>query len=214
MGSGFRFGRGRRHGAEAQGPLAVLEPVGRPPDVDDGGVVEQPVQDGAGDRRVPAEYLAPLHEALVAGEDDGSALVTPGDQLEEEGGLPGLKGKIAHFINDQDGVLGQGEEPVLQGVGGERGHQTPPQLVRRDPEIEGAVTARARAMETDILAECELGKQVLTLRAEKENLLDTVWLATSSSQIKELWEQVNTLLELKPTPLEEKALTIAPVELE
>lgn len=43
-------------------------------------------------------------------------------------------------------------------------------------------------------------------------MLDTVWLATSSSQIKELWEQVNTLLELKPTALEEKALRIAPVE--
>ena len=46
----------------------------------------------------------------------------------------------------------------------------------------------------------------------KDNLLDTVWLATSSSQIKELWGQVNALLEIKPTALEEKALKIAPVQ--
>jgi hypothetical protein len=79
-------------------------------------------------------------------------------------------------------------------------------------EVEGAVQARARAMEADILSESDLGKQVLSLRDEKDNLLDTVWLATSCSQIKELWEQVNALLELKPTALEEKALSITPIE--
>ena len=83
---------------------------------------------------------------------------------------------------------------------------------RSDHEVEEAVKARAMALEADILAESDLGKQILTLREEKDNLLDTVWLATSSSQIKELWEQVNALLEVTPTPLEEKALKIAPVE--
>jgi len=83
---------------------------------------------------------------------------------------------------------------------------------RSDHEVEGAVQARARALEADILAESDLGRQVLVLQSEKDNLLDTVWLATSCSQIKELWEQVNALLELKPTALEEKALQFAPVE--
>lgn len=55
---------------------------------------------------------------------------------------------------------------------------------------------------------------MLTLHSEKDNLLDTVWLATSCSQIKELWEQVNVLLELKPGALEEKALKITPIEAE
>ncbi len=55
-------------------------------------------------------------------------------------------------------------------------------------------------------------KQVLALRAEKEDLLDTVWLATSCSQVEELWEQVNALPEMKPTVLEEKALQPTPVE--
>lgn len=81
-----------------------------------------------------------------------------------------------------------------------------------DHEVESAVKARANALEADILAGSDLGKQVLVLREEKENLLDTVWLATCAKQIKELWEQVNALLELKPTALEEKALKIEPVE--
>ena len=81
---------------------------------------------------------------------------------------------------------------------------------RYDTTVEQAVKTRATAFEADELAETDLGKQVLALREEKENLLDTVWLATSSTQIKQLWEQVNALLERTPTALEEKALTIPP----
>ena len=76
--------------------------------------------------------------------------------------------------------------------------------------VEQAVKARAKVLEAEILTETDLGKQVLALRGEKDNLLDTVWLATSSSQIKELWEQVNQLLGVSPTALEEKALRIVP----
>ena len=79
-------------------------------------------------------------------------------------------------------------------------------------DVDRAIDMRAKALESDILAESELGSQVLTLRKEMDNLLDTVWLATSSSQIKELWQQVNALLELAPTALEQKALQIAPVQ--
>jgi len=81
---------------------------------------------------------------------------------------------------------------------------------RYDTTVEQAVRDRSKAFEADELSESGLGKQVLALREEKENLLDTVWLATSSAQIKQLWEQVNTLLERAPTALEEKALTIPP----
>ena len=79
-----------------------------------------------------------------------------------------------------------------------------------DHEVDRAVRQRAEAIEPDILAESELGRRVLALRAEKENLLDTVWLATSGSQIKELWGRVNELLGVQPTALEAEALRIAP----
>ena len=82
----------------------------------------------------------------------------------------------------------------------------------RSNVVEDAVDSRAKALEADILAESDLGRRVLSLREEKDNLLDTVWLATSSSQIKELWGKVNSLLEITPTALEDKALKIAPVQ--
>jgi len=81
-----------------------------------------------------------------------------------------------------------------------------------DDRVEAAVKARAKVHEGEILAACELGRQVVALRQEEDNLLDTVWLATSSIQIKELWEEVNALLAVQPTELEKKALQIAPVE--
>jgi len=81
-----------------------------------------------------------------------------------------------------------------------------------DHTVDDAVRARASALEAEILASSDLGRRILALRTEKDNLLDTVWLATSSSQIKELWEHANKVLEVTPTTLEEKALRIAPVQ--
>jgi len=82
----------------------------------------------------------------------------------------------------------------------------------RTDDVNRALDSRAKALESDLLAETELGRQILALRGEKDNLLDTVWLATSTTQIKELWAQVNALLEVSPTALEQKALAIAPVQ--
>ena len=75
-------------------------------------------------------------------------------------------------------------------------------------EVETAVTRQARLLEDEILANNELGKQVLKLREEKEQLLDTVWLATSGSQIKELWTRVLERLDQEPTALQTDALMI------
>ena len=60
-------------------------------------MVEQPVQDGGGQDRI-AEDLAPVDEALVAGQDDGGALVASGDQAEEQAGLVAGQGQIADFV--------------------------------------------------------------------------------------------------------------------
>ena len=51
-------------------------------DLDDDGVVEQPVEEGGCDDGV-AEDLAPLGEAAVRGEDHRPLLVAGVDQLEE-----------------------------------------------------------------------------------------------------------------------------------
>jgi hypothetical protein len=77
-----------------------------------------------------------------------------------------------------------------------------------DPEVSTAITKRQVVHEDELLAEHELGQRVLRLRAEKENVLDVVWLATSSSQVRELWTKVGKLLGDEPSELERDALSI------
>src|SRR5207247_2119349 len=67
-------------------------------------------------------------------------------------------------------------------------------FVRPHAEVARAVQARLAVHEAELLAEDERGREVLRLRREKENLLDTVWLATSPQQVKELWRKVAELL--------------------
>ena len=83
---------------------------------------------------------------------------------------------------------------------------------RQDSEVDNAVKRRQAVQEDELLAESELGQLVMKLRQEKEDLLDTVWLACSAKQIKELWGKVAELLNDEQTQLQRAALTIAPVE--
>lgn len=78
-------------------------------------------------------------------------------------------------------------------------------------EVTIAVSRRQGVHEEELMEANPLGKQILTLRREQEELLDTVWLATSGAQIKELWQRVNDLLGQPPTPLQAKALALTPV---
>ena len=77
--------------------------------------------------------------------------------------------------------------------------------------IEQAIQLRQEHHEKELLGESPLGRRILALREEKEELLDTVWLATSCKQVKELWQQVTELLKQEPTPLQAKAMKLEPV---
>ena len=79
-----------------------------------------------------------------------------------------------------------------------------------DPEVNNAISKRQVVHEDELLAEHELGRQVLRLRAGKANLLDVIWLATSSTQVRQLWTKVGELIGDEPTPLEREALAIPP----
>lgn len=76
-------------------------------------------------------------------------------------------------------------------------------------DLDNAVRKEAAQIEDDLLAGDELGRQILKLRAEKESLLDTVWLATSSLQVRELWNQVAVVLGDEPTTLQAEILAKA-----
>jgi len=62
------------------------QPVAVAFDVDHPAVVEQTIEDGGGDHRIP-EDLLPVAEALVGGDDCRAALIVVRDELEEEIGL-------------------------------------------------------------------------------------------------------------------------------
>jgi len=79
-------------------------------------------------------------------------------------------------------------------------------------EVESAVEKRQQAHADVLLSESELGKQILHLQREKDNLLDTIWLATSNSQLRTLWSKVSELLGEQPSQLEREAMNITPSE--
>lgn len=85
-------------------------------------------------------------------------------------------------------------------------------LWRFKEDIESAVSKRQLVHEDELLAETDRGREILNLRTEKENLLDTVWLATSPKQIKDLWEKVDELLGGPQTSLQREALAMDPIE--
>lgn len=77
--------------------------------------------------------------------------------------------------------------------------------------VDAAVAKRAKVHEKELLGVNPLGKKILHLLHEKDELLDTVWLATSPSQIKELWSRFAEVLNWEPPELQQKALEIPPV---
>ena len=82
----------------------------------------------------------------------------------------------------------------------------------REEEVKSAVAKRQKVHEDELLGECDTGREILRLRQEQEDLLDTVWLATSAAALKTLWSKVNELLGKEPTRLERDALEIPPVD--
>jgi hypothetical protein len=82
--------------------------------------------------------------------------------------------------------------------------------VHDHPEIKAAIAKRQVVHEEELLAGHELGRQVLKLRAERENLLNVIWLATSPGQVRQLWQKVAELLGEEPTHIEREAMSIKP----
>jgi hypothetical protein len=80
--------------------------------------------------------------------------------------------------------------------------------------VEAADTlARRQALHQErLLADDPIGRGIVRLEAERDRLLDVIWLATSPSQVRTLWSRVGALLGDEPTQLEREALTIPAAE--
>lgn len=75
-----------------------------------------------------------------------------------------------------------------------------------ESEWERAIRERQEPEERRLMAATPLGAVILKLKREEEELLDTVWLATSPKQIKSLWQGVAELVSAEPTALQRQAL--------
>jgi hypothetical protein len=80
--------------------------------------------------------------------------------------------------------------------------------------IQNVVEAEKRLVEKEILHESEVGRKILGLEREREELTDTIWLATSPVQIRSLWKDFTAMVTEEPTELQKQAMTYAPVESE
>lgn len=100
--------------------IALPPPVGRALHHEDRGPVEQPVQ-GAQQRVVAGEEVAPLVRRRVAGEDErvrALLLVAAVDDVEEQVGALAVQPAPAHLVDDEAGGLHHGVDqrlgPVLR----------------------------------------------------------------------------------------------------
>ena len=77
-------------------------------------------------------------------------------------------------------------------------------------DVSNAIQRRQAVHEEELLAEDPLGREIVRLRREQEALPDTVWLASSATQLRALWQQVCVLVGQEPTPLQRAALEHGP----
>ena len=82
----------------------LFETIAVAPDVDDPGVMQEPVEDGRGNDGVTEELL-PVAEAFVRGDDRRALLVAVRDELEEQIGLAALDGQVAGLVDDDQAAL-------------------------------------------------------------------------------------------------------------
>ena len=75
-----------------------------------------------------------------------------------------------------------------------------------------SVALHQRHIEKRLLAKDRLGQRILKLRGEQEALLDTVWLSTSTVQIRDLWRNVTELLADDLSELQKQVLAGPAVE--
>ena len=93
----------------------LTEPIARAFDLDDDGVVEQPIEQRGGDDGI-AEDLAPFGEAAVRGEDHGALLVAGVDELEEQIAAAGNDRQVADLVDDEQREAAEEADLLAQGA--------------------------------------------------------------------------------------------------
>jgi hypothetical protein len=91
----------------------LAQPVAGALDVDDHGVVQQPVEQRGCDHRI-AENLPPFGKAAIGGQDHGAALVARIDQLKEQIAGTGTDAQVADLVDNQQRRAAEKADPFAQ----------------------------------------------------------------------------------------------------
>lgn len=97
-----------------------------------------------------------------------------------------MEQKIEKLETDAKKLLLQ----VIEKISGKQLNPYYAQMDRVDSELKPHIE---RCMH-ELLATDPRGQEVIKLESEREQLLDTIWLATSSRQVRDMWAQVLKLL--------------------
>jgi hypothetical protein len=82
---------------------------------------------------------------------------------------------------------------------------------RLHEEVNGEVERKAKVFKRTMMAEHPVGQKILALEKEKKDMLSTIWLATSTKQVKELFTKLDGILGNQMTEFEKEVLAIEPV---
>lgn len=74
-------------------------------------------------------------------------------------------------------------------------------------DVDHILAPHIQRKQRELLQSSELGREIAKLEAEKENLLDTIWLATSPRQMTEMWSKVLKLIGEEVTDFQREVLT-------
>jgi hypothetical protein len=91
----------------------LAKPIARSLDLDDDGVVKQPIEQRGGDDGI-AKNLAPFGKAAVGGQDHGTALIAGIDRLEEQIAAAGNDRQISDLVDNQERGSAQETDTLTQ----------------------------------------------------------------------------------------------------
>ena len=93
----------------------LTQAIARALDLDDDGVVKEPVQEGRGDDGITKNF-APFGKAAIGGEDHGALFVAGVDELEEQIAAAGNDRQVADFVDDEQREAAEEPDLLAQGA--------------------------------------------------------------------------------------------------
>ena len=70
-------------------------------------------------------------------------------------------------------------------------------------DVDRIIKTRQSAVEQELLAQSSIGQRLLALRREEEQVLDTIWMATTHRHIQDVWRRLDEVIGDESTELQQ-----------